>query len=70
MQETPRSEGANVVFECAGFLSATPKGLGYCHHSGTCHLGDETVCKIAVTDFAQASRGTEGFSHSLQIVRA
>ena len=35
MQETPRGEGADVVFECAGFLSATPEGLGYCRHSGT-----------------------------------
>ena len=35
MQETPRSEGANVVFECAGFLSATPKSLGDCRHSST-----------------------------------
>jgi threonine dehydrogenase-like Zn-dependent dehydrogenase len=32
---TPRGEGADVVFECAGFLPATPEGLGYVRHSGT-----------------------------------
>ncbi len=32
---TPRQEGADVVFECAGFLPATPEGLGYVRHSGT-----------------------------------
>lgn len=35
MDETPRRAGADVVFECAGFLSATPEGLGYCRASGT-----------------------------------
>lgn len=35
LQETPRGEGADVVFECAGFLPATPEGLGYVRHSGT-----------------------------------
>ena len=35
MQKMPRSEGAKVVFECAGLLSATPEGLGYYRHSGT-----------------------------------
>ena len=33
--ETPRGEGADVVFECAGFLPATPEGLGYVKQSGT-----------------------------------
>lgn len=33
--ETPRKEGADVVFECAGFLPATPEGLGYTRRSGT-----------------------------------
>ncbi|MEO2004069.1 MAG: zinc-binding dehydrogenase, partial [Candidatus Poribacteria bacterium] len=32
---TPRSAGANVVFECAGFLSAIPEGLGYTKYGGT-----------------------------------
>ncbi|MEM7030834.1 MAG: zinc-binding dehydrogenase [Chloroflexota bacterium] len=32
---TTRGEGADVVFECAGFLPATPEGLGYVRHSGT-----------------------------------
>ena len=32
---TSRNEGADVVFECAGFLPATPEGLGYVRHSGT-----------------------------------
>ena len=32
---TPRREGADVVFECAGFLPATPEGLGYLRYSGT-----------------------------------
>ena len=32
---TPRGEGADVVFECAGFLPATPEGLGYTRYSGT-----------------------------------
>ncbi len=35
MAETPRGQGADVVFECAGFLAATPEGLGYCRQSGT-----------------------------------
>lgn len=34
MAETPRGQGADIVFECAGFLSATPEGLGYCRSSG------------------------------------
>ncbi len=33
--ETPRGEGADVIFECAGFLPATPEGLGYVKSSGT-----------------------------------
>ena len=33
--ETPRGQGADVVFECAGFLPATPEGLGYVKQSGT-----------------------------------
>jgi len=32
---TPRREGADVVFECAGFLPATPEGLGYLKYGGT-----------------------------------
>lgn len=32
---TPRQAGADVVFECAGFLPAIPEGLGYTRHSGT-----------------------------------
>lgn len=32
---TPRNAGADIVFECAGFLPATPEGLGYVRHSGT-----------------------------------
>lgn len=32
---TPRSEGANVVFECAGFLGAIPEGLDYLAKDGT-----------------------------------
>lgn len=32
---TPRSEGADVVFECAGFLPAITEGLEYVKHSGT-----------------------------------
>jgi threonine dehydrogenase-like Zn-dependent dehydrogenase len=35
LSHTPRKAGADVVFECAGFLSATPEGLGYVRHSGT-----------------------------------
>jgi L-iditol 2-dehydrogenase len=33
--ETPRGEGADVVFECAGFLPAIPEGLGMVRRSGT-----------------------------------
>lgn len=33
--ETTRNAGADVVFECAGFLPATPEGLGYTRRSGT-----------------------------------
>ncbi|MEE2754555.1 MAG: zinc-binding dehydrogenase [Candidatus Latescibacterota bacterium] len=32
---TPRGDGADVVFECAGFLNAIPEGLDYLTHSGT-----------------------------------
>ena len=35
MAETQQGRGADVVFECAGFLAATPEGLGYCRKSGT-----------------------------------
>lgn len=35
LSHTPRREGADVVFECAGFLPATPEGLGYVRRSGT-----------------------------------
>ena len=34
-EHTPQKEGADVVFECAGFLSATPEGLGYVKFGGT-----------------------------------
>ncbi len=33
--QTPRSEGADVVFECAGFLPAVPEGLEYVKQDGT-----------------------------------
>jgi threonine dehydrogenase-like Zn-dependent dehydrogenase len=37
---TPRKAGADVVFECAGFLPATPEGLGYLRFGGTfCEVG-------------------------------
>ena len=32
---TPRAAGADVVFECAGFLPAIPEGLGYTKYGGT-----------------------------------
>ena len=32
---TPQKAGADIVFECAGFLPATPEGLSYVRHSGT-----------------------------------
>ncbi len=35
LENTPRGAGADVVFECAGFLSAIPEGIGYLRHSGT-----------------------------------
>ena len=35
LAETPRRAGADVVFECAGFLPATPEGLGYVKRNGT-----------------------------------
>ena len=35
LKETTRGKGADVVFECAGFLPATPEGLGYVRQSGT-----------------------------------
>lgn len=35
MWHTPKKEGADVVFECSGFLPATPEGLGYVKRSGT-----------------------------------
>jgi threonine dehydrogenase-like Zn-dependent dehydrogenase len=31
---TPQGAGADLVFECAGFLPATPEGLAYVRHSG------------------------------------
>ena len=37
---TPKHEGADVVFECAGFLPATQEGLGYVRQDGTfCEVG-------------------------------
>ncbi|MCC6176495.1 MAG: zinc-binding dehydrogenase [Chloroflexi bacterium] len=35
LAETPHGEGADVVFEAAGFLPAIPEGLGYLRRSGT-----------------------------------
>ncbi len=35
LENTPRGRGADVVFECAGFLPALPEGLGYVRQSGT-----------------------------------
>ena len=35
LSHTVQGNGADVVFECAGFLPATPEGLGYVRHSGT-----------------------------------
>ncbi len=35
LAETPQRAGADVVFECAGFLPATPEGLGYVKRNGT-----------------------------------
>lgn len=35
LDETPGRRGADRVFECAGFLPATPEGLGYLRRDGT-----------------------------------
>jgi L-iditol 2-dehydrogenase len=35
LAETPNGEGADVVFECAGVLSAITEGLGYLRRGGT-----------------------------------
>ncbi|MEM7129127.1 MAG: zinc-binding dehydrogenase [Chloroflexota bacterium] len=35
LDQTPRREGAEVVFECAGFLPAIPEGLKYVKQDGT-----------------------------------
>ena len=35
LENTPGGEGADVVFECAGFLQAIPEGLGYVRKNGT-----------------------------------
>ncbi len=35
LDQTPRRARADVVFECAGFLPATPEGLGYVKRNGT-----------------------------------
>ena len=35
LENTPRGEGADVVFECAGFLPAIPEGLAYVKQDGT-----------------------------------
>lgn len=35
LSHTPRKAGANVVFECAGFLPAFPEGLEYVAEDGT-----------------------------------
>jgi L-iditol 2-dehydrogenase len=34
-ESTPRGAGADVVFECAGFLTAIPEGIGYLKQGGT-----------------------------------
>jgi threonine dehydrogenase-like Zn-dependent dehydrogenase len=34
-QATPKGEGADMVFECAGFLPAIPEGLDYLKRGGT-----------------------------------
>jgi threonine dehydrogenase-like Zn-dependent dehydrogenase len=34
-ENTPRGAGADVVFECAGFLAAIPEGIGYLKQGGT-----------------------------------
>jgi threonine dehydrogenase-like Zn-dependent dehydrogenase len=34
LSHTPRGEGADIVFECAGFLSAVPEGLEYIRQNG------------------------------------
>ena len=40
MSHTAKQEGADVVFECAGFLPAIPEGLGYMKVRGTfCEVG-------------------------------
>ena len=40
LSHTPRQAGADVVFECAGFLPAIPEGLSYIRRSGTfCEVG-------------------------------
>lgn len=35
LDETPRGQGADVVFECAGFLPALEEGIRYTRQSGT-----------------------------------
>src|SRR5262249_2679278 len=35
LENTPRGLGADVVFECAGFLPAIPEGIGYLKQGGT-----------------------------------
>jgi len=35
LENTPRGEGADVVFECAGFLPAIPEGVTFLRRSGT-----------------------------------
>lgn len=40
-EHTPKKAGADVVFECAGYLPAIPEGLGYVKFSGTfCEVGN------------------------------
>jgi L-iditol 2-dehydrogenase len=40
LAETPRGLGADVVFECAGFLPALPEGLSYVRRDGIfCEVG-------------------------------
>jgi threonine dehydrogenase-like Zn-dependent dehydrogenase len=34
LAHTPQGKGADLVFECAGFLPAVPEGLEYVKHNG------------------------------------
>ena len=53
IQETPRGEGTDMVFECAGFLSAMPKGQDYCRRRGT--LFEPNQCQRPFALFGRRS---------------